>query len=314
MEGKTKKLSLRRRIIKDLVTNKWVYVMIIPVVAYFIMFKYIPMAWLAMGFYDFKLLKGFAGSKFVGLKHFIKFFTSSSFSTLFWNTIIFNFWAIIYQSIAPIILALLVNEVRRAKLRKAIQTISFLPYFVSTVVIVSMLNNLLSPSTGLLNVFRRSLGMEAVYYLGLPQYFRGVNYVSGVWQMVGWNSVVYISALTGIDQQIYEAAIVDGASRMQRMLRITIPSITTTIAIMITLNVGNLIAGCNVEKVLLLQNDLNLSVAELLPTFVYKQGLVNGKYSYATAVGMFTSVVSCLLVVVANMFSKRLSNVEVGIF
>lgn len=314
MEKALRKPSIPQRIVRDVVKHKWVYIMIIPVVVYFIMFKYMPMGWLAMSFYDFKLLKGFSGSKFVGLKHFIKFFTSTSFDTLFWNTIIFNFWAILFQSIAPIILALLVNEVRQPKLKKYVQTVSFLPYFVSTVVVVSMLNNLLSPATGLLNVFRRSMGLESVYYLGFPEYFRGVNYISGVWQMVGWNSIVYISALTGIDQQMYEAAIVDGASRLQRLIHITVPSITTTIAIMLTLNIGNLIAGCNVEKVLLLQNDLNLSVSELLPTFVYKQGLVNGKYSYATAIGLFTSVVSCLLVIIANFFSNKLSNVEVGVF
>ena len=176
-----------------------------------------------------------------------------------------------------------------------------------------MLQNFLSPSTGLLNNLRKSLGMDTIYYLGLPQYFRGVNYISGVWQMMGWNSVVYISALTAIDQQMYEAAMVDGASRLQRLWHITLPSIRLTIAIMITLNVGNLL-GANVEKVLLLQNDLNLSVSELLPTFVYKQGLVNGKYSYATAVGLFTSLVSCILVVVANLCAKRISNSDVGVF
>ena len=266
-----------------------------------------------MSFYDFKILKGFEGSKFVGLKHYIDFFSGSNFVPLLTNTVIFNFWAIIYQSVAPIILALLLNELRNHRLKKMIQTVSFLPYFISTVVIVSMLQNFLSPSTGLLNNLRKSLGMDTIYYLGLPQYFRGVNYISGVWQMMGWNSVVYISALTAIDQQMYEAAMVDGASRLQRLWHITLPSIRLTIAIMITLNVGNLL-GANVEKVLLLQNDLNLSVSELLPTFVYKQGLVNGKYSYATAVGLFTSLVSCILVVVANLCAKRISNSDVGVF
>ena len=229
------------------------------------------------------------------------------------NTVVFNFWAIIVQSLAPIVLALLLNEVRKPGLKKAMQTISFLPYFVSTVVIVSMLNNFLSPSTGMLNNLRKSMGLETVYYLGLPQYFRGVNYISGVWQMMGWNSVVYISALTAVDQEMYEAAMVDGASRLQRLWHITVPSIRMTIAIMLTLQVGNLFAA-NVEKVLLLQNDLNLSVSELLPTFVYKQGLVNGKYSYATAAGLFTSVVSCLLVVLANWGAKKISSSEMGVF
>ena len=306
-------MRLRKSFRREWIRNKWVYLMVAPVTIYYMLFKYVPMGYLAMSFYDFKILKGFEGSKFVGLKHYIDFFSGSNFVPLLTNTVIFNFWAIIYQSVAPIILALLLNELRNHRLKKMIQTVSFLPYFISTVVIVSMLHNFLSPSTGLLNNLRKSLGMDTIYYLGLPQYFRGVNYISGVWQMMGWNSVVYISALTAIDQQMYEAAMVDGASRLQRLWHITLPSIRLTIAIMITLNVGNLL-GANVEKVLLLQNDLNLSVSELLPTFVYKQGLVNGKYSYATAVGLFTSLVSCILVVVANLCAKRISNSDVGVF
>ena len=306
-------MRLRKSFRREWIRNKWVYLMVAPVTIYYMLFKYVPMGYLAMSFYDFKILKGFEGSKFVGLKHYIDYFSVSNFVPLLTNTVIFNFWAIIYQSVAPIILALLLNELRNHRLKKMIQTVSFLPYFISTVVIVSMLQNFLSPSTGLLNNLRKSLGMDTIYYLGLPQYFRGVNYISGVWQMMGWNSVVYISALTAIDQQMYEAAMVDGASRLQRLWHITLPSIRLTIAIMITLNVGNLL-GANVEKVLLLQNDLNLSVSELLPTFVYKQGLVNGKYSYATAVGLFTSLVSCILVVVANLCAKRISNSDVGVF
>lgn len=306
-------MRLRKSFRREWIRNKWVYLMVAPVTIYYMLFKYVPMGYLAMSFYDFKILKGFEGSKFVGLKHYIDFFSGSNFVPLLTNTVIFNFWAIIYQSVAPIILALLLNELRNHRLKKMIQTVSFLPYFISTVVIVSMLQNFLSPSTGLLNNLRKSLGMDTIYYLGLPQYFRGVNYISGVWQMMGWNSVVYISALTAIDQQMYEAAMVDGASRLQRLWHITLPSIRLTIAIMITLNVGNLL-GANVEKVLLLQNDLNLSVSELLPTFVYKQGLVNGKYSYATAVGLFTSLVSCILVVVTNLCAKRISNSDVGVF
>ena len=262
-------MRLRKSFRREWIRNKWVYLMVAPVTIYYMLFKYVPMGYLAMSFYDFKILKGFEGSKFVGLKHYIDFFSGSNFVPLLTNTVIFNFWAIIYQSVAPIILALLLNELRNHRLKKMIQTVSFLPYFISTVVIVSMLQNFLSPSTGLLNNLRKSLGMDTIYYLGLPQYFRGVNYISGVWQMMGWNSVVYISALTAIDQQMYEAAMVDGASRLQRLWHITLPSIRLTIAIMITLNVGNLL-GANVEKVLLLQNDLNLSVSELLPTFVYK--------------------------------------------
>ncbi len=301
------------RLERDWKRNKYIYIMIAPVIAFFLMFKYYPMTWLSISLYDFKLLKGFAGSKFVGLKNYVDFFTARNFWQLFNNTVVFNFWAIIYQSLAPIILALLLNEVRKNWLKRTIQTISFLPYFISTVIIVAMIISFLSPSMGIINRFLKSMGKESKYFLGMPEYFRGINYVSGVWQMMGWNSIVYISALTAVDQEMYEAAIVDGASRVQRLWHITIPSIKTTIAIMLTLNMGNLMSA-NVEKILLLQNDLNLSVSELLPTFVYKMGMINSKYSYATTAGLFTSVVSCTLVIITNVLSQRLSDSEIGVF
>ncbi len=294
--------------------NRWVYAMMIPVIVYFVMFKYIPIANLRIAFYDYKILRGFSGSKYVGLQHFIKFFSSSNFPALLKNTVLFSIGAIFWQTLAPIVFALMINEVRGPKAKKLYQTISFMPYFISVVVVVTMINNIISPSMGLLNTLRKNLGLETVYYLGNPQYFYTINYVSGVWSCMGWNSVVYIAALAGVDEEIYEAAVVDGASRMQRLLHITIPAILPTIAMLLTISVGGLLGGGSLDKLILLQNDMNYSASEMLNTYVYKVGLVNAKYSYASAIGLAMSIVSCTLVVITNLISKKLSDSQVSVF
>lgn len=305
-----RKQSLWKRMLR----NRWVYAMMIPVIVYFVMFKYIPIANLRIAFYDYKILRGFSGSKYVGLQHFIKFFSSSNFPALLKNTVLFSIGAIFWQTLAPIVFALMINEVRGPKAKKLYQTISFMPYFISVVVVVTMINNIISPSMGLLNTLRKNLGLETVYYLGNPQYFYTINYVSGVWSCMGWNSVVYIAALAGVDEEIYEAAVVDGASRMQRLLHITIPAILPTIAMLLTISVGGLLGGGYLDKLILLQNDMNYSVSEMLNTYIYKVGLVNAKYSYASAIGLATSIVSCTLVVITNLISKKLSDSQVSVF
>lgn len=294
--------------------NRWVYAMMIPVIVYFVMFKYIPIANLRIAFYDYKILRGFSGSKYVGLQHFIKFFSSSNFPALLKNTVLFSIGAIFWQTLAPIVFALMINEVRGPKVKKLYQTISFMPYFISVVVVVTMINNIISPSMGLLNTLRKNLGLETVYYLGNPQYFYTINYVSGVWSCMGWNSVVYIAALAGVDEEIYEAAVVDGASRMQRLLHITIPAILPTIAMLLTISVGGLLGGGSLDKLILLQNDMNYSASEMLNTYVYKVGLVNAKYSYASAIGLAMSIVSCTLVIITNLISKKISDSQVSVF
>lgn len=305
-----RKQSLWKRMLR----NRWVYAMMIPVIVYFVMFKYIPIANLRIAFYDYKILRGFSGSKYVGLQHFIKFFSSSNFPALLKNTVLFSIGAIFWQTLAPIVFALMINEVRGPKAKKLYQTISFMPYFISVVVVVTMINNIISPSMGLLNTLRKNLGLETVYYLGNPQYFYTINYVSGVWSCMGWNSVVYIAALAGVDEEIYEAAVVDGTSRMQRLLHITIPAILPTIAMLLTISVGGLLGGGYLDKLILLQNDMNYSASEMLNTYIYKVGLVNAKYSYASAIGLATSIVSCTLVVITNLISKKLSDSQVSVF
>ena len=305
-----RKQSLWKRMLR----KRWVYAMMIPVIVYFVMFKYIPIANLRIAFYDYKILRGFSGSKYVGLQHFIKFFSSSNFPALLKNTVLFSIGAIFWQTLAPIVFALMINEVRGPKAKKLYQTISFMPYFISVVVVVTMINNIISPSMGLLNTLRKNLGLETVYYLGNPQYFYTINYVSGVWSCMGWNSVVYIAALAGVDEEIYEAAVVDGASRMQRLLHITIPAILPTIAMLLTISVGGILNGGNLDKLILLQNEMNFSASEMLNTYTYKLGLVNAKYSYASAIGLATSVVGCILVLISNYASKKMSDSQVSVF
>lgn len=306
----TRKRNLAREIIK----NRWIYLMMLPVVLYFVMFKYIPIGYLRMAFYDYKILRGFVGSDFVGLEYFVKFFGSRNFLNLLYNTIEFSLGAIFWQTLMPIVFALLINEVMQPKIKRAYQTISFMPYFISTVIVVTMINSVISPSTGMLNSLRKAMGLDTVYYLGNPKYFYAINYISGVWSCMGWNSVIYIAALASVDMEIYEAAVVDGASRMQRLLHVTIPCIRPTIAILLTLSVGGILAGGNLDKLILLQNDLNYTKSEMLNTYTYKLGIVNAKYSYATAIGLGTSVINCILVIIANRISSALSDSNFSVF
>jgi len=240
--------------------NRCIYLMILPVVAYFLVFRYWPMSWLAVAFYDFKMLKGFSGSRFVGFENFIEFFGGMNFWRTIGNTVILNFYSLLFVFPAPVIFSLMLNEVARPGLKRTIQTISYLPYFISTVVLVGMIISFLSPSSGVLGAAIRWLGGEAPYLLGDPRYFRGINVVSGIWQTTGWNAVVYLSALTTIDPQLYEAAFMDGAGRMRRIWHISLPGIKNTVVILFVLRIGDLL-GANMEKVLLLQNDLNLSIS-----------------------------------------------------
>lgn len=293
--------------------NRYIYLMILPVMVYFAIFRYWAMGYLSIAFFDYKLLKGFAGSKYVGLKYFRDFVTGINFGRTIWNTVALNLLSILFLFPSAILLALLLNEVRSVLVKRVLQTISYLPHFISTVVFVSMLTSILSPSIGLFGAVARILGQRPFYFLGDPAMFRSINILSGIWQTAGWSSIVYLSAITAIDPQLYEAATVDGAGRIQRILHITLPGIRQTIMILLILRIGDLL-GANFEKVLLLQNDLNLSVSELLPTYIYKIGIVQSKYSFSTAVGLFNALVSLILVVLANLAAKRISSDTVGIF
>lgn len=301
--------KVRKRVWLRIYRNRYIYLMVIPVVVYLILLKYMPMWFLRSAFYDYKLLKGFAGSKYVGLQWFERLFTNPDLMTYIGNTLKLNVSAIVFLFPAPLIFAILLNELRGIRFKKAVQTISYLPHFVSTVVLVSMITTLLSPSIGTFASAAKSLGRTPVNYLSIPEYFVTINVVSGLWQSLGWESVIFVSALAGIDQGLYEAARIDGAGRWKQTLHVTLPGLSTTFVLLLIMKVGQML-NINFEKVFLLQNNLNLPASEMLPTFVYKTGMVNRNYGYATAAGLFNSVCSVILVFIANMVSRKVSEIS----
>jgi putative aldouronate transport system permease protein len=287
--------------------SRYIYLMVLPVVLYFVLFKYLPMWFLRSAFYDYKLLKGFEGSNFVGLKYFFRLFTNPNLITYISNTLILNFSALIFLFPAPLIFAILLNELRNARFMKIVQTVSYLPHFVSTVVLVSMISTIISPSYGSLAALAKLFGNTPVNYLSIPQYFVTINVISGFWQSVGWEAVIYVATLAGIDRGLYEAARIDGANRWQQILHVTLPGLSSTFVILLIMQIGQLL-NVNFEKVYLLQNTLNLSASEMLPTFVYKTGMESHNYGYATAAGLFNSVCSVILVVAANTIARKVSD------
>lgn len=297
--------ALRRRVSNRVWQNRYIYMMVIPVVIYLLLLRYMPLWFLRSSFYDYKLLRGF-DSKFVGFANFERLFTNPSLMSYIGNTLRLNLSALIFLFPAPMIFAILLNELRGSGFKKGVQTISYLPHFVSTVVLVSMIRTLISPSIGTLAAISKAMGSQPIDYLSRPEYFVAVNVISGFWQSVGWEAVIYVAALAGVDQGLYEAARIDGANRWQQVLHITLPALSTTFVLLLIMQVGRMLS-VNFEKVYLLQNTLNLSVSEMLPTFVYKTGMENQRWGYATAAGLFNSVISVLLVVGANFVSKRVS-------
>lgn len=296
----------RKRLCREIYKNRFVYLMILPVVIWFFIIRYIPMGYLSIAFYDYKLLRGFAGSKFVGLKHFINFVDSANFTQLLGNTLALNLLSLVFSFPAAIAFALFLNEIQNQKFKRVVQTISYLPHFLSTVIIVSMLNTILSVQTGAVNAFLKSLGMDTIYFMGDPAWFRPVYIISDIWQSTGWGAIIYISALSGINPELYEAATADGAGRLRKMWHISLPGIRETIVIMLILRIGQLM-NVGFEKPFLMQNALNLSETEILSTYVYKLGLQRNDYSRSTAIGLFNSVISLILIAISNSISRKLT-------
>ena len=289
--------------------NRYIYLMILPVVVYFLLLKYMPMWFLRSAFYDYKLLKGFEGSKFVGFKYFERLLKNPNLMLYIGNTLKLNLTALVFLFPMPMFFALMLKELRSTKFMKFVQTISYLPHFVSTVVLVSMITTILSPSIGSLAKLTKMMGGTPLNYLSMPEYFVPINVVSGFWQAVGWEAVIYVSTLMGIDQGLYEAAKIDGANRWQQILHVSLPGLANTFVLLLIMQVGQLL-NVNFEKVYLLQNNLNLTALEMLPTFVYKTGMESHNYGYATAAGLFNSVISVILVFIANTISNRVGKIS----
>jgi len=283
------------------------YLLIIPPVLYFILFKYIPMANSVIAFKDYNVIEGIWGSPWAGFKHFELFFNNPQFWTLVKNTFYLSLYALAVGFPIPIILALALNEIRNGMFKRTVQMVTYAPYFISTVVLVSMMFLLLGARDGMANQLLGALGMESINFFGAPSMFRDIYVWSDVWQYAGYSAIIYIATLSGIDPELYEAAKVDGASRFQKILYVDIPGLMPVAIIILILNVGNLMA-IGFEKVYLMQNPLNLATSEIIATYVYKIGLLNANFSFATAVGLFNSFINLILLVLVNAIAKRVSN------
>lgn len=308
MERKTKwgkkMFASHNRLLIDIKKNYILYFMIIPVVAYYVIFSYIPMAGVQLAFKKYSTKLGIWGSPFIGVDNFRRFFNGYNFWGLIKNTLGISTYSLVVGFPAAIIFALMLNYVRNKKLKKSVQMISYVPHFISLVVMCGMIKIFLDVDTGVINKLRSLFGGESISFLSVPQYFKTIYVLSGIWQSVGWSSIIYISALSGVNYEMHEAAIVDGASILQRMRFIDIPSIKSTIMMLFILQMGKLM-NLGFEKIYLLQNNLNFSSSDVIATYVYRIGILQGDYGYSTAVGLFNSVINLFLLIVTNFLSKK---------
>ncbi|MEK5448627.1 ABC transporter permease subunit [Paenibacillus sp. FSL R7-0331] len=297
--------NFKQRFIRDFKLNKLLYFMMIPVLLYYVIFHYAPMYGAVIAFKDFSPMKGIMGSEWVGLQHFRDFFSSYYFWRILKNTVVISLYSIIFMFPAPIILALLINEVRNQAFKRVVQTVSYMPYFISLVVICGMITDFTN-SNGILNSLFSLFGYDGAAMLQKPGLFRPLYIGSEIWQKIGWESIIYIAALAGIDQEQYEAARIDGASRLKQMLYITLPGILPTITIMFILRMGNML-NVGFEKIILLYSPVTYETADVISSFVYRKGLLEFGWSYSSAVGLFNSLVNLILLISANYISRKVN-------
>ena len=291
---------------KDWIHNRAVYLMAIPIILYFLIWNYLPMVGIALAFEDYSARGGFLFSKWIGLKNFVDFFKSYYLIRLLRNTLILSVGNMIINFPAPIILALLLNELENQVFKKVIQTISYMPFFISVVVICGIIVDFFSYN-GAFTILLTKLGLaENKDLMSVRSYFRPIYILSNTWQGVGYGSIIYLAALSGVDQELYEAAKIDGANRWQQTIHVTIPGIAPTIIIMLILQIGSLLSTA-MEKILLLYRPLTYEVADTITTFVYRRGLIDGDFGYSTSVGLFNSFVNLLLLFIANSVSRKYS-------
>lgn len=287
------------------VAREWqIYLMLVPTVVWFIVFLYQPMYGLQIAFKDYSLWKGVAGSDWVGFEHFRTLFDSDQFMRAVKNTFLISFYSLIFGFPVPIILALMFNEILTQWYKKSTQTIVYLPHFISTVIMAGIVITAFSPSSGVVNLILAKFGIDPIYFLTKPEWFRPIFIGSGIWQEAGFSSIVFLAAIAGVSPSLYESAIVDGASRWQMMWKITLPSILPTIIIMLIIRIGNLLE-VGFELVILLYQPATYETSDIINTFIYRQGLQGGQYDVAGAAGLFNAIVAFVLVVSANMIARR---------
>lgn len=288
--------------------HRALYLLMLPGILYYIIFKYVPMYGVIIAFQDYSIGKGILGSKFVGLKHFIEFFYVNPDSwKLIRNTIMLNVYDLLFHFPAPIILAILFHELKNKTFKRIVQSISYMPHFLSTVVIAGILVTFLSPQTGIINfILVKMFGMEPILFLGLPNWFRTIYVSSEVWQKIGWGTILYLAAIAGIDPTLYEAAKMDGANRYHQMRHITFVGMVPVMIILFVLTLGHFMET-GFQKILLLYNSMNYETSDVINTFVYRRGILDADFSFATAVGLFQSVIGLILVIAANRIARKYS-------
>lgn len=294
------------RIARRFWRDRYLYLLISPVIVYYLIFHYAPMVGTVLAFKDYSPGKGVFGSPWVGFENFYTFFQSFYFGRLLRNTVLLSLYSLLWGFPVPIAFALLLNELRTVLFKRAVQTVSYLPHFISVVVIAGMIVTFLSPADGIVNNLLQAVGFEPINFMSNPDYFRTLYVASGIWQDFGWGAIIYLAALAGIDPALYDAADVDGAKRWQKVVHITLPSLVPIMVILLILNTGNLMA-VGFEKVLLLYNPATYETADVIQTYVYRRGIISADYSFAAAIGFFNSVINLALLLIVNRIARRLS-------
>ena len=309
--GKPK--AMKKRLgLKAVLKNNWqLYLLVLPAVIYFVVFNYLPLYGIQIAFKDYKAVDGIAGSAWVGVKHFKNFFNAYYFKRLLSNTLLLNVYYLLWSFPVPLILAILLNQIRGTKKKRFIQTSIYVPYFISTVVLAGMLYIFLSPTSGILNFARTALGLKAIDFMSDASAFRSIYIISGIWQAAGYGTILYIATLTGIDLSLYEAAEIDGASIWQKIRYIDIPSLIPTAMMVFILDCGKMLAS-DTNKALVMQTPGNIPTSDIIGVYVYNVGLGSGQFSYTAAIGLFINIINFILIVSVNQLSKRMT--DVGLF
>lgn len=300
-KGRLKKLGTQ------IYRTRYLQLLALPSLIYFIVFHYIPMYGVIIAFEDYRVREGILGSEWIWFDNFIKFFNHPDFWRLIRNTLLINIYQIILVFPIPIMFALLLNELRNQQYKKVVQTVSYLPHFISLPAIVGMMVMLLSPSNGIVNKLIEALGGEPIYFFAEPGWFRSLYIISDIWTSTGWSAIIYIASLAGVNSELYESATIDGASRWQKMWYVSVPCIAPTIIIMLLLSIGKLMS-LGSEKVLLMQTPLTFATSDVISTFVYRRGLENAEYGFSTAVSVFNSLINIALLFSANTIARKVSD------
>lgn len=294
----------KKSVLKRMAEYKHIYIILLPTLLFYFIFRYIPMFGNVIAFQKYSVAKGVSGSPFVGLQNFADFISNYKFWELLRNTLTINLYDLVFGFTSPILLALLLNEIRVTWFKKSVQTITYMPHFISTVIVSSLVLTFVS-SDGMINALRGLFGLESISFMTEPKYFYGIYLISDIWQQIGWSSIIYIANISSIDQSLYEAATIDGANRFKQALHITLPGVSETIVILLIMRIGQMLS-LGYEKIILLYNPAIYETADVISTYVYRRGLLEGDYSYSAAVGMFNSVFNFILLMSANAVSKKI--------